>query len=64
MSVRLYKEIIEFLEHQKQVIRSFESEREELLHKDTRRFIQTLRENLCLLEENINKIINGSDKDV
>lgn len=61
MSTKLYREIIEFLKNQGQVIRSFESEREELLHKDTRKFIQTLRENLCLLEENTNKIIDRSD---
>ena len=62
MNARLYREIIEFLKNQGQVIRSFEIERKDLINKDVQRFIQTLRENLCLLEENIDKIIDGSDK--
>lgn len=62
MSAKLYRSIIEFLKNQEQVIVSFEKEREELLHKDTKKFIQTLRENLCILEEKTNKIIDGSDR--
>lgn len=61
MSAKLYREIIEFLKNQGQVIRSFEVERKELINKDIERFIQTLRENLCLLEEKTDKIIDGSD---
>jgi len=63
MNAKLYREIIEFLKNQGQVIRSFEIERKDLINKDIERFIQTLRENLCLLEENTNKIIDGSDKE-
>ena len=62
MGAKLYRLIIEFLKNQEQVIVSFEKEREELLHKDTKKFIQTLRENLCILEEKTNKIIDGSDR--
>lgn len=63
MSVKLYREIIEFLKNQEQVIRSFEIERKDLINKDVARLIQTLRENLCILEENTNKIIDRSDKE-
>ena len=63
MNVKLYREIIEFLKHQGQVIRSFETERKDLINKDIARFIQTLRENLCILEEHTDKIIDGSDKE-
>ena len=48
MSAKLYREIIEFLKNQGQVISSFEIERKELINKDVEKFIQTLRENLCL----------------
>lgn len=63
MSTKLYREIIEFVKNQGQVIRSFEIERKDLINKDIEKFIQTLRENLCLLEENTDKIIDGSDKE-
>lgn len=61
MSAKLYREIIEFLKNQEQVIRSFEIEREELINKDTERFIQTLRENLSLLEEKTNEILDKGE---
>jgi len=62
MSAKLYREIMEFLKNQEQVIRSFEIERKELINKDTGRFIQTLRENLGVLEDETNKILDGVDK--
>lgn len=61
MSAKLYREIIEFLKNQKQVIRSFEIERKELINKDTERFIQTLRANLSLLEEQTNEILDKGE---
>lgn len=63
MSTKLYREIIEFLKNQGQVIRSFEIEKKDLINKDIERFIQTLRENLCLLEEKTDNIIDESDKE-
>jgi hypothetical protein len=63
VSTKLYREIIEFLKNQGQVIRSFEIERKDLINKDVEKFIQTLRQNLCLLEEKTDKIIDGSDKE-
>lgn len=61
MDIKLYREIIKYLNYQKQVIESFESERDYLIHDDIRIFIKSLKENLCLLEENTEKIIDGSD---
>ena len=60
MNIRLYKEIITFIYHQREVIRSFE--RDHNIDSDESKFITSLRENINLFDEKIDKII-GSDKE-
>lgn len=57
----MYKEIISFITHQREVIRTFE--RDINVNSDERKFITSLRENIKLFEERIDKIVDGSDKE-
>ena len=61
MNIKMYKEIIKFIEHQREVIRSFE--RDINVNIDERKFITSLRENINLFEERIDRITEDSDKE-
>jgi hypothetical protein len=57
----MYKEIISFIAHQREVIRTFE--RDINVNSDEIKFITSLRENIKLFEERIDRIVDGSDKE-
>lgn len=59
--LKLYKELLKFIRNQKELIHSF-TERE-YSYDNIRKFKETLIENIEKLEEHIDKIIDGDDKD-
>lgn len=60
MSAKLYREIINFLKNQRDVLKTFENERNYIIINDcdVRKLFESLNYNLNLLEENINKLLD------
>lgn len=59
-NVKMYREIIKFIENQKEVIKSFRHEKVIFAEEPcVGLLLTTLEENLDLLKERINKIVDG-----
>ena len=60
MSVKIYREIINFLKNQRDVLKRFENEKNYIMINDcdVRKLFESLNYNLNLLEENINKLLD------
>ena len=60
MSAKLYREIIEFLKNQREVLKSFENEREYIINNNSNigKLFESLKYNLNLLEKNINNCLD------
>lgn len=63
MSAKLYREIIKFLKNQREVLKSFEKERNYIMinNSDVRKLFETLNYNLNLLEENIDNCLDKEE---
>jgi len=62
-NVKMYREIIKFIENQKEVIQSFKHEKVIFAKEPcVDMLLTTLEENLGLLKERINNIVDGVDK--
>lgn len=61
MSAKLYREIINFINSQNNVISSFEKECSKSLDNDTKTFISTLYENIGLLREKTDEILDKGE---
>lgn len=57
MSAKLYREIIRFLNNQREVLKTFEKDNDDLLCYRIDKLIESLRYNLDLLEENTDKYL-------
>ena len=62
MSAKLYREIIRFLDNQREVLKSFENENDDLMCYRIEELIETLKYNLNLLEENTNSYLDKENK--
>lgn len=58
MSVKLYKEILEFLNNQKAVIMSFGFHSHMAENEDVKKFINDLSHNINKCKENIERIVD------
>ena len=63
MSAKLYREIMKFLKNQREVLKSFEIERESQMNSDIKKLFESLRYNLSMLESNTNDILDKVDKE-
>lgn len=60
----MYREIIKFIKNQKEVIQSFRHEKVIFAEEPcVDMLLTTLGENISLLEERINEIVDGVDKE-
>ncbi len=62
MSAKLYREIIRFLKNQREVLKTFEKENDDLLCYRIDKLIESLRYNLDLLEQNTDKYLDKENK--
>ncbi len=58
MSAKLYREIIRFLENQREVLKTFVNENDDLMCYRIEKLIESLNYNLNLLEENTNNYLD------
>ena len=58
MSAKLYREIIRFLENQREVLKTFVNENDDLMCYRIEKLIESLKYNLNLLEENTNNYLD------
>lgn len=57
----MYREIIEFIQNQKEVIQTFKHDKVILAREPyIDKLLETLEENLNILEKTINKIVDGN----
>lgn len=63
MSAKLYREIIKFLKNQREVLKTFEKERNYIMinNSDVRKLFGSLNYNLNLLEENIDDCLDKEE---
>lgn len=63
MSAKLYREIIKFLKSQREVLKTFEKERNYIIinNSDVRKLFESLNYNLNLLEENIDNCLDKEE---
>ena len=62
MSAKLYREIIRFLENQREVLKTFVNENDDLMCYRIEKLIESLKYNLNLLEENTNNCLDKENK--
>lgn len=58
MSAKLYREIIRFLKNQREVLKTFENENDDLMCYRIEKLIESLKYNLNLLEENTDNYLD------
>ena len=65
MSAKLYREIITFLKNQRDVLKTFENERNYIVinNSDVRKLFKSLKYNLNLLEQNINNCLDDKENE-
>lgn len=61
MSAKLYREIIRFLKNQREVLKTFEKENDDLLCYRIDKLIESLRYNLDLLEQNTDNYLDKGE---
>ena len=62
MSAKLYREIINFIKNQREVLKTFENENDDLMCYRIIILIDSLKYNLNLLEENTNNYLDEENK--